>query len=127
MKVMVFGKATKDTEAGVPPSPEAMEVMGKYTEALIAAGIMKEQIFGGLKPSRFAKRLHPSGKNWAVIDGPFADTKELVAGFMVWEVKSMDEAVEWAKKGPMVADSIVEIRPLYSLDDFEGWDRGESR
>jgi hypothetical protein len=124
MKVMVFVKATKDTEDGVPPGPEAMEAMGKYTEALIAAGIIKEQIFGGLKPTRFAKRVHFSGKNPTVIDGPFAETKELVAGFSMWDVKSIEEAVEWAKKGPMPAGSEVEIRPLFSLEDLAAWDRG---
>ena len=124
MKVMVFVKATKDTENGVPPTPEEMAAMAKYTEALMAAGILKDQIFGGLKPTRFAKRVRFSGKNPAVIDGPFAETKEVVAGFSMWDVKSMEEAVEWAKKGPMAADSEVEIRPLYSLEDFEAWDRG---
>lgn len=124
MKVMVFVKATKDSENGVPPGPQAMAAMARYTEALIAAGIIKDQIFGGLKPTRFAKRVRFSDKNSAVIDGPFAETKELVAGFSMWDVKSMEEAVEWAKKGPMPADSEVEIRPLYSLEDFEAWDRG---
>ena len=124
MKVMVFVKATKDTEDGVPPGPEAMEAMGKYTEALIAAGIIKEQIFGGLKPTRFARRVRFSDKSSTVIDGPFAETKELVAGFSMWDVKSIEEAVEWAKKGPMPAGSEVEIRPLYSMEDFEAWDRG---
>ena len=124
MKVMVFVKATKDSEAGLPPGPEAMEAMAKYTEALIAAGIIKEQIFGGLKPTRFAKRVRFSVRNPTVIDGPFAETKEVVAGFSMWEVKSIEEAVEWAKKGPMPADSEVEIRPLYSLEELEAWDRG---
>ena len=97
--------------------------MGKYTEALIAAGIIKEPIFGGLKPSRFAKRVQFSGKNRTVIDGPFAETKELVAGFSMWDVKSIEEAVEWVKKCPNPAptDSEVEIRPLYSLDELEAW------
>ena len=122
MKVMVFGKATKDTEAGVPPDPKAMEAMGKYTEALIAAGILKDMVFGGLKPTRFAKRVLFSGDDPTVIDGPFAETKEVVAGFMLWEVKSIEEAVEWVKKGPTVSDSIVEIRQLYSLEDFEAWE-----
>lgn len=126
MKVMVFGKATKDSEAEVPPTPEAMEAMGRYTEALIAAGILKLELFGGLKPSRFAKRMHFSGKNFTVTDGPFADTKELVAGFMLWEVKSMEEAVEWVKKGPP-SPSEVEIRPLYSMDELEAWDEGRSQ
>jgi hypothetical protein len=125
MKVMIFGKATKETEDGVPPDPQAMEAMGKYTEALIAAGILDEKVFGGLKPTRFAKRVHFSGKSPTVIDGPFADTKEVVAGFMLWEVKSMEEAVEWAKKGPNAPGSEVEIRPLYSMDDFEAWDEGK--
>ena len=123
MKVMVFVKATKDSEAGVPPDPTMMEAMGKYNEALIAAGILKEQILGGLKPTRFAKRVHFSGKNRTVIDGPFVETKELVAGFWLWEVKSVDEAVEWVKKcpNPMLTDSDVDIRPLYSLEDITRW------
>lgn len=121
MKVMVFGKATKDTENGVPASPEEMDAMGKYAEALVAAGIMKEQIFGGLKPTRFAKRVHLSGKNRTVTDGPFTETKELVAGFMLWDVKSIEEAVEWVKKSPVTTDSHVEIRPLYSLDELDSW------
>ena len=125
MQVMVFGKATKDTEAEVPPSPEAMEAMGKYTEALMAAGIIKDQIFGGLKPSRYAKRVQFSGKSPTVLDGPFPETKELVAGFMLWEVKSIEEAVEWVKKNPLPTDSEVEIRPLYSMEDFEAWDEGK--
>jgi|SRR5215469_14323590 len=125
MKVMVFVKATKDTEDGTPPDPEAMEAMGKYTEALIAAGILKDQVFGGLKPSRFAKRVHFSGKNRTVIDGPFAETKELVAGFSLWEVKSIEEAVEWVKKcpNPAITDSDVDIRPLFSLDEIEQWEK----
>lgn len=122
MKVMVFGKATKDTEAGVPADPEAMEAMGKYTEALIAAGIIKDPVFGGLKPTRFAKRVKFSGEKRTVIDGPFLETKEIVAGFMLWEVKSMEEAVEWVKKSPVQTDSEVEIRPLFSMEDFEGWE-----
>jgi hypothetical protein len=123
MKVMVFVKATKDSEAGVPPDPTMLEAMGKYNEALIAAGILKEQILGGLKPTRFAKRVHFSGKNRTVIDGPFVETKELVAGFWLWEVKSVDEAVEWVKKcpNPMLTDSDVDIRPLYSLEDITRW------
>jgi hypothetical protein len=121
MKVMILGKATKDTERGAPPDPKMMEAMEKYNEALIAAGILKDNILGGLKPTRFAKRVHFSGKNCTVIDGPFADTKEVVAGFMLWEVKSIEEAVEWVKKGPISSDSEVEIRPLYSMDDLESW------
>ena len=121
MKVMVFVKATQDTEDGVPPDPKMIEAMHKYNEALIAAGILKNQILGGLKPSRFAKRVHFSGKNRTVIDGPFPETKELIAGFWLWEVKSIEEAVEWLKKcpNPMLTDSDVDIRPLYSP---EKWD-----
>ena len=119
MKVMVFVKATKDSEDEVPPDPKMMEAMDKYGQALIAAGIVPGE-FGGLKPSRFGKRVHVSGKNRVVIDGPFADTKEVVAGFALWEVKSMEQAVEWAKKSPMAVD--VEIRPLYSMDDIEGFE-----
>jgi len=125
MKVMVFVKSTKDSEDGAPPDPKMMEAMSKYNEALIAAGILKDQILGGLKPSRFAKRIHFSGRNRTVLDGPFAETKELVAGFWLWEVKSIEEAVEWVKKcpNPMPTDSDVDIRPLYSLDDLAAWER----
>jgi PhnB protein len=123
MKVMVFVKATKDSEAGVPPDPKMMEAMGKFNEALIAAGILKEQILGGLKPTRFAKRVHFSGENRTVSDGPFAETKELVSGFWLWEVTSVDEAVEWVKKCPcpMPTDSDIDIRPLYTLEDLTRW------
>jgi hypothetical protein len=121
MKVMVFVKATKDSEAGVPPDPKMLEAMHNYNEALIAAGILKGPILGGLKPTLFAKRIHFSGENRTVIDGPFTETKELVAGFWLWEVKSIEEAVEWVKKcpNPMPADSDIDIRPLYSP---ETWD-----
>jgi hypothetical protein len=114
-------KATEGTEAGVPPDPKAIEAMHNYNEALIAAGILKDQILGGLLPTRFAKRLHFSdkGKTLAVIDGPFTETKEVVAGFALWEVKSIDEALEWAKKCPVTMDCEAEIRPLYSP---ETWD-----
>ena len=121
MKVMVFVKATRDSEAGAPPDPKMMEAMGKYNDALIDAGIMKERILGGLKPTHFAKRVHFSGKNRTVTDGPFTETKEVVAGFWLWEVKSIEEAVEWVKKcpNPMATDSDIDIRPLYSAEDFE--------
>ena len=126
MKVMVFVKATQASEEGGPPDPKMMEAMGKYNEALIAAGILKDQIMGGLKPTRFAKRVHFSGKNRMVIDGPFAETKEVVAGFWLWEVKSIEEAVEWLKKcpNPMPTDSDIEIRPLYSLEELQRWKDG---
>ena len=127
MKVMVFVKATNESENAVPPDPKMMEAMGKYNEALIAAGILKEQIMGGLRPTRFAKRVHFSGKNRTVIDGPFAETKELVAGFWLWEVKSIEEAVEWVKKcpNPMPKDSDIDIRPLYTLADIETWEKSK--
>lgn len=123
MKVMVFVKATDDSESGAPPDPKRMEEMGRYNEALIAAGILKEKILGGLKPTRYARRVHFSGKDRTVIDGPFTETKEVVAGFWLWEVKSIEEAVEWVKKcpNPMLTDSDVDIRPLYSLEDLEAW------
>jgi hypothetical protein len=121
MKVMVFVKATQDSEAGGPPDPKMLEAMHKYNEALIAAGILKDQILGGLQPTRYAKRVHFSGKNRTVTDGPFTETKEVVAGFWLWEVKSIEEAVEWVKKcpNPMPTDSSIDIRPLYSP---ETWD-----
>ena len=126
MKVMVFVKATPASEDGAPPDPKMMAAMGKYNEALIAAGILKDGIMGGLKPTRFAKRVHFSGKNRRVIDGPFAETKEVVAGFWLWEVKSIEEAVEWLKKcpNPMPTDSDIEIRPLYSLEEVQCWKDG---
>jgi hypothetical protein len=126
MKVMVFVKATQASEEGAPPDPKALAAMGKYNEALIAAGILKDRIMGGLQPTRFAKRVHFSGKNRTVIDGPFAETKEVVAGFWLWEVKSIEEAVEWLKKcpNPMPTDSDIEIRPLYSLEELQRWKDG---
>jgi hypothetical protein len=121
MKVMVFMKATEDTEDGSPPTPEAINAMHEYNEALIAAGILKDQILGGLLPTRFAKRVRFSGNKRTVIDGPFAETKEVIAGFALWEVKSIEEAVEWVKKSPntSLTDCDVDIRPLYSP---ENWD-----
>ena len=126
MKVMVFVKATRDSEAGAPPDPEMMAAMGKFNEALIAAGVLKDQIMGGLKPTRFAKRVHFSGKNRTVTDGPFTETKEVVAGFWLWDVESVEEAVEWLKKcpNPMLTDSDIDIRPLYSPEEVQCWKDG---
>ena len=118
MKVMIFSNATQETEDEIPPDPQMINAMHNYNEALIAAGILKDRILGGLKPTRFAKRVHLSGNGPTVIDGPFAETKELVAGFALWEVKSMEEAVEWVKKCPLT-NSVIDIRPLYSP---ETWD-----
>ena len=121
MKVMVFMKATEETENAVPPTPEALQAMHDYNEALMAAGILKDQVLGGLLPTRFAKRVHFSGKRRSVIDGPFTESKEVIAGFALWDVKSIEEAVEWVKKSPnpMNAECAVEIRPLYAP---ETWD-----
>jgi hypothetical protein len=118
MKVMILARATENTENAVPPDPQAINAMHNFNEALIAAGILKDQILGGLQPSRFGKRVVFSGNHPKVIDGPFTETKEVIAGFALWEVKSMEEAIEWAKKCPM-PDSNFEIRPLYSP---ETWD-----
>jgi hypothetical protein len=125
MKVMVFVKATPNSEAGLIPSDEATQKMftemGKFNEALAKAGII--QTADGLKPSSAGKRLTFSDDGHTkVIDGPFAETKELVAGFWIWEVKSMEEAVQWAKRcpNPMPGEEgVLEIRPFYEMDDFE--------
>jgi hypothetical protein len=118
MRVMVLVKATKDSEAGTMPSTELLEAMGKYNEELANAGIM---LAGeGLKPSSQGKRVAFDGASRTVIDGPFAETRELVAGFWLWEVKDMAEALEWAKRcpNPMPGPSEIEIRPLYEMADF---------
>jgi hypothetical protein len=118
MRVMVMVKATKDSEAGVMPSTELLEAMGKYNEQLVSAGIM---LAGeGLKPSSQGKRIAFDGASRSVIDGPFAETRELVAGFWIWQVKDMAEAVEWVKRcpNPMPGPSEIEIRPVYEMADF---------
>ena len=118
MRVMVMVKATKDSEAGIMPSTELLTAMGKYNEELVKAGIM--QAGEGLHPSAKGKRVAFNGASRAVIDGPFAETKELVAGFWIWQVKSMAEAIEWVKRcpNPMLGDSEIEIRPLFEAEDF---------
>ncbi len=118
MRVMVIVKATKDSEAGVLPNPELLAAMGAYNEELIKAGIMKSG--DGLKPSSKGYRVHFSGANRVVTDGPFAETKELIAGYWLWEVNSIEEAIEWVKRcpNPMTEDSDIEIRPLYEMADF---------
>jgi hypothetical protein len=118
MRVMVLIKADKDTEAGVMPSEQLLTEMGAYNEALVKAGVM---LAGeGLQPSVKGKRVKFSGDKRTVIDGPFTETKELVAGFWLWQVRSMDEAVEWVKRcpNPMGTDSVVEIRPVFEAEDF---------
>jgi hypothetical protein len=119
MRVMVMVKATKDSEAGNLPATEMFEAMGKYNEQLIKAGIIL--VAGeGLKPSSQGKRVAFDGASRSVIDGPFAETRELVAGFWLWEVKDMAEAIEWVKRcpNPMPGPSEIEIRPLYEMADF---------
>ena len=118
MKVMVMVKATRDSEAGVMPTAELLAAMGQYNETLVKAGIL---LAGeGLKPSRHAKRVHFSGRNRTVTDGPFTETKELIAGFWLWQVRSIEEAVEWVKRcpNPMLSDSDIDIRPVFELEDF---------
>ena len=118
MRVMVIVKATKDSEAGVPPSKELIEAMGNYNEQLVKAGIM---LAGeGLKPTSKSKRVRFSGAKRTVIDGPFAETKELIAGYWIWQVRSMEEAVEWLKRcpNPMPGESDVDIRPIFEAADF---------
>lgn len=118
MRVMVVVKATKDSEAGVLPSKELLTAMGKYNEELVKAGIMLAG--DGLKPSSKGKRVRFSGSKRTVIDGPFAETKELIAGYWIWQVRSMEEAVEWLKRcpNPMPGESEIEIRPVFEAADF---------
>jgi hypothetical protein len=115
---MVLVKATSDSEAGGMPSAEMMAAMGRYNDELIKAGILLAA--DGLHPSSRGKRVRFSGSSRTVIDGPFTETKELVAGYWLWQVKSMDEAVEWVKRcpNPMPGDSDIEIRPLFEAEDF---------
>jgi hypothetical protein len=118
MKVIVFVKATEESEAGEMPEEQLFEDMTKYNEDLVKAGIM---LAGeGLKPSSEGARVVFSGKQRKVIDGPFAETKELVAGFWIWQVKSLEEAIEWVKRcpNPMKGESIIEIRPVFEDEDF---------
>lgn len=116
MRVIVFVKANKDSEAGVLPDKKIFEAMGKYNEELVKAGAM---LAGeGLAPSSRGKRVRFSGKDRTVIDGPFAETKELVAGFWIWKVKSMEDAVGWLKRAPFDGGTELEIRPIMEFEDF---------
>jgi hypothetical protein len=123
MRVMVIVKATKESEAEntleMEGAAEMFEAMGKYNEELMKAGIMLAG--DGLKPSKFGKRIHFNGAKRSVTDGPFAETKELVAGYWIWQVRSMEEAVEWAKRcpNPMPGPSDLEIRPFWESEDFD--------
>jgi hypothetical protein len=115
---MVIVKANRDSEAGVMPSEALLTAMGKFNEELVNAGIMLAG--DGLHPSSKGKRIRFSGKERTVIDGPFTETKELVAGFWIWQVKSMDEAIAWAKRAPCDPDQVgdLEIRPVHEAEDF---------
>ena len=116
MRVMVIVKANKDSEAGVMPSQQLLAAMGNYNEELVKAGVM---LAGeGLQPSSKGKRVRFSGGKHTVIDGPFAETKELIAGYWLWQVRSMDEAVEWLKKAPFEDGEELEIRRVFEADDF---------
>ena len=118
MRVMVLVKANEDTEAGIPPSTELLNEMGKYNEELVKAGIMLDG--EGLHPSSKGARIVFSGDDRRVVDGPFAETKELVAGYWLWQVRDMDEALEWAQRcpNPTGEESVLELRPVYELEDF---------
>ena len=116
MKVVVFVKASPEYEAGQMPSTELLTRMGRYNEELVKAGIMLAG--DGLKPSSKSKRVRFEGKKKTVIDGPFAETKELVAGYWIWQVRSMEEAVEWLKRAPFDGGEEVEIRPVFETEDF---------
>jgi hypothetical protein len=118
VKCMIFVKASKDSEKGTMPTPALLAAMGKYNEELIKAGIM--QGGGGLKPTSAGKRVRFLGATRTVVNGPFTPTSEQVAGYWLWQVKSMDEAVEWLKRcpNPMLEDSDIEIRPEFEPADF---------
>jgi hypothetical protein len=118
MRVMVVIKANDESEAGVMPSGQLLSEMMKFSEELVQAGVMLSG--DGLHPSSKGKRVRFSGGSRTVIDGPFAETKELIAGFWMWKVKSMEEAIEWVKRcpNPMNSESEVEIRPVFEMDDF---------
>jgi hypothetical protein len=119
MRVMVMVKATVESEKGILPTAELFEAMGKYNEELQKAGIFRSG--DGLKPSSNGKRVAFDGPGRRVVDGPFSETKELVAGFWIWEVKDMDEAIAWGKRcpNPMSGPGELEIRPFYELCDFQ--------
>ena len=118
MRVMVIVKASKESEAGEPPDMKILDAMGRFNEELVKAGIMVSG--DGLHASSKGKRVHFSGTRRTVTDGPFTETKELIAGYWVWHVKSMDEAIEWVKRcpNPHPSDSDIEIRPFFEMADF---------
>ena len=116
MRVMVMVKANKDSEAGILPSPKLLAEMGKFNQELIQAGVLLAA--DGLHASSKGKRVKFSGEKRTVIDGPFTETKELVAGYWIWQVRSMEEAVEWLKRAPFDQETEVEIRPVFEAADF---------
>ena len=116
MKVMVIVKASEKSEAGQMPSEQLLREMGKFNEELVKAGVMLDGT--GLLPTSKAKRVRFSGTQRTVIDGPFAESKELIAGYWIWQVKSIEEAVEWLKRAPFDGGAEVTIRPLFSPEDF---------
>ena len=118
MRVMVLVKATQESEAGVMPSAELLTAMGRFNEELGNAGVLEAA--AGLKPSSQGVRVRFSGTARAVVDGPFAETKELVAGYWIWNVASLEEATEWVRRcpNPMTSESDIEIRPLFDMEDF---------
>ncbi len=117
MRVMVIVKASKDSEAGVTPDAEELAAMGKFNEKLVESGVM---LMGeGLHPSSRGARVRFDGKQRMVIDGPFAETKELIAGFWLWQVRSFDEAIEWIKRAPLFDGGMeIELRPVAEMEDF---------
>ena len=116
MRVMVMVKGDKNSEAGILPKKELFEEMGKFNEQLAKAGVMLAA--EGLQPTSKAKRVRFSGASRTVIDGPFTESKEIIAGFWLWQVRSMEEAVEWLKRAPFDGGAEIEIRPVYELEDF---------
>ena len=118
MKCMVIVKATEESEAGIMPGEELLTAMMRYNEELVKAGVMLAG--DGLKPSREGARVRFDGDRRSVVDGPFAETRELVAGYWIWQVKSLDEAIEWVKRcpNPMPGPSEIEIRPIFEMEDF---------
>jgi hypothetical protein len=116
MRVMVLVKASKDSEAGVMPSEDLFTKMGAYNEELVKAGVMLAM--DGLHPSSKGLRMRFQGSQRTVLDGPFAETKELLAGFWIWQVRSFDEAVEWLKRAPFDGGTEIELRPIFEMEDF---------
>ena len=116
MRVMVIVKANKNTEAGIMPSTDILPAMGKFNEELVKAGVLLAA--DGLHASSKGKRVKFSGQQRTVTDGPFAETKELIAGYWIWQVKSIEEAVEWLKRAPFDGGTEIEIRPVFDAADF---------